>query len=259
MVGGQPRAGDRLARMDADALVVGAGLAGLVAANELADAGRSVVLLDQESEANLGGQAWWSFGGLFLVDSPEQRRMGIKDNFDLAWQDWEGSAGWDRDEDYWPRKWGRAYVEWAAGEKRDGCGSSASASSPSSAGPSAAMVARAATATRCRASTSRGGRAPVSSRPSSSASGPTSPAVASSIARATASTRSSRPAAPSPECVDPFSQRTIRRAAWPPTVTSSATSSSARTPSSSPVAASAATTTSCAPTGPTASAPRRST
>jgi hypothetical protein len=85
--------------MDADALVVGAGLAGLVAANELADAGRSVVLLDQESEANLGGQAWWSFGGLFLVDSPEQRRMGIKDNLDLAWQDWEGTAGWDRDED----------------------------------------------------------------------------------------------------------------------------------------------------------------
>ncbi|KGN34119.1 FAD-binding dehydrogenase [Knoellia sinensis KCTC 19936] len=105
--------------MDADALVVGAGLAGLVAANELADAGRSVVLLDQESEANLGGQAWWSFGGLFLVDSPEQRRMGIKDTVDLAWQDWQGTAGWDRAEDYWPQKWGRAYVEWAAGEKRE--------------------------------------------------------------------------------------------------------------------------------------------
>ncbi|MFW5471390.1 FAD-binding dehydrogenase [Knoellia sp. CPCC 206435] len=105
--------------MDADALVVGAGLAGLVAAHELADAGRSVVLLDQESEANLGGQAWWSFGGLFLVDTAEQRRMGIKDSFDLAWQDWEGSAGWDRDEDHWPRRWGRAYVEWAAGEKRE--------------------------------------------------------------------------------------------------------------------------------------------
>src|SRR5690349_22345420 len=105
--------------MDADVVVVGAGLAGLVATCELADAGRSVIFLDQESEANLGGQAWWSFGGLFLVDSPEQRRMGIKDNLDLAWQDWEGTAGWDRDEDYWPRKWGRAYVEWAAGEKRE--------------------------------------------------------------------------------------------------------------------------------------------
>ena len=112
--------------MDADVVVVGAGLAGLVATCELAEAGRSVVLLDQESEANLGGQAWWSFGGLFLVDSPEQRRMGISDSFDLAWQDWQGTAGWDRlvaedgspGPDHWGQKWGRAYVEWAAGEKR---------------------------------------------------------------------------------------------------------------------------------------------
>ena len=112
--------------MDADAVVVGAGLAGLVATCELADAGRSVVLLDQESEANLGGQAWWSFGGLFLVDTPEQRRLGISDSLDLAWQDWEGTAGWDRltnadgtpGPDHWGRQWGRAYVEWAAGEKR---------------------------------------------------------------------------------------------------------------------------------------------
>ncbi|MGG5257841.1 FAD-binding dehydrogenase [Phycicoccus avicenniae] len=113
--------------MDADVVVVGAGLAGLVAACELADAGRSVVLLDQESEANLGGQAWWSFGGLFLVDSPEQRRMGIRDSADLAWQDWQGTAGWDRlttpdgspGPDHWGREWARSYVEWAAGEKRD--------------------------------------------------------------------------------------------------------------------------------------------
>ncbi|NHI20132.1 FAD-binding dehydrogenase [Phycicoccus endophyticus] len=112
--------------MDADALVVGAGLAGLVAACELADAGRTVLLLDQESEANLGGQAWWSFGGLFLVDSPEQRRMGVRDSVELAWQDWQGSAGWDRltlpdgspGPDHWGREWARSYVEWAAGEKR---------------------------------------------------------------------------------------------------------------------------------------------
>ena len=112
--------------MDADVIVVGAGLAGLVAAHELASAGRSVVLLDQENEANLGGQAFWSFGGLFLVDSPEQRRLGIKDSLDLAWSDWQGTAGWDRltsadggpGEDHWGRRWARAYVEWAAGEKR---------------------------------------------------------------------------------------------------------------------------------------------
>ena len=104
--------------MDADVIVVGAGLAGLVAAAEIAEAGRRVVVVDQESEANLGGQAHWSFGGLFLVDSPEQRRMGVHDSVDLALQDWMGSAGFDRPEDHWPRQWAEAYVDFAAGEKR---------------------------------------------------------------------------------------------------------------------------------------------
>ncbi|MGZ9584912.1 FAD-binding dehydrogenase [Paenibacillus marinisediminis] len=106
--------------MSYDAIVVGAGLAGLVATAEIADAGKKVLLLDQEPEASLGGQAWWSFGGLFLVDSPEQRRLGIKDSKELAWQDWLGSAGYDRedDEDYWGRQWAEAYVDFASGEKR---------------------------------------------------------------------------------------------------------------------------------------------
>ena len=104
--------------MDADVIVVGAGLAGLVATAELADAGRRVILLDQEPEQNLGGQAFWSFGGLFFVDSPEQRRMRIRDSFDLAWQDWLGTAGFDRAEDAWPTRWAEAYVRFAAGEKR---------------------------------------------------------------------------------------------------------------------------------------------
>ncbi|TQS40425.1 FAD-binding dehydrogenase [Cryptosporangium phraense] len=103
---------------DVDLIVVGAGLAGLVAAAEAADAGRSVVLLDQEGEQSLGGQAFWSLGGLFLVDSPEQRRMGIRDSRELAWQDWLGSAQFDRPEDRWPRAWAEAYVDFAAGEKR---------------------------------------------------------------------------------------------------------------------------------------------
>jgi predicted oxidoreductase len=103
---------------DADAIVVGAGLAGLVAAVELCDAGRRVIVLDQEPAQSLGGQAFWSLGGLFLVDSPEQRRLRIRDSRQLALQDWLGSAGFDRAEDHWPRRWAEAYVNFACGEKR---------------------------------------------------------------------------------------------------------------------------------------------
>jgi predicted oxidoreductase len=109
--------------MDADVIIIGGGLAGLVASNELVRAGKRVAILDQENAVNLGGQAFWSLGGLFLVDTPMQRRLRVKDSFELAWQDWQGSAQWDRldgsfPEDEWARQWGRAYVEFAAGEKR---------------------------------------------------------------------------------------------------------------------------------------------
>ncbi|HZC70898.1 MAG TPA: FAD-binding dehydrogenase [Jatrophihabitans sp.] len=111
---------DSVLRMtDADVIVVGAGLAGLVATYELSRAGKRVLVLDQENRNNLGGQAFWSLGGIFLVDSPEQRRMGIKDSPELALHDWLGSAGFDRDrEDHWPRRWAEAYVQFAATEKR---------------------------------------------------------------------------------------------------------------------------------------------
>ncbi|MCM3778933.1 FAD-binding dehydrogenase [Microbacterium hydrocarbonoxydans] len=104
--------------LSADVLVIGWGLAGLVAAGEALDAGKRVIVVDQEPRTNLGGQAWWSFGGLFFVDSPEQRRMGIRDSLDLATQDWFGTAGFDRPEDEWPRRWAEAYLQFAAGEKR---------------------------------------------------------------------------------------------------------------------------------------------
>src|SRR6266478_7604298 len=110
-MGNDPMAGD------ADIIVVGGGLAGLVAATEIADAGKRVIVVDQEGEQSLGGQAFWSFGGLFLVNSPEQRRLGVRDSHDLALQDWMGSAGFDREEDLWPRRWAEAYVDFASGEK----------------------------------------------------------------------------------------------------------------------------------------------
>jgi predicted oxidoreductase len=102
----------------ADVLVIGWGLAGLVAAGEAAAAGKRVIIVDQEPRTNLGGQAWWSFGGLFFIDSPEQRRMGIRDSVGLAHQDWFGTAGFDREEDAWPKRWAEAYLQFAHGEKR---------------------------------------------------------------------------------------------------------------------------------------------
>lgn len=104
--------------LSADVMVVGAGLAGLVAAAEAADSGARVLLLDQEGEQNLGGQAFWSLGGLFFVNSPEQRRLGIRDSESLALADWMNTAGFDRAEDEWPRRWAEAYVHFAATEKR---------------------------------------------------------------------------------------------------------------------------------------------
>lgn len=102
-----------------DVLIIGWGLAGLVAACEALDAGRRVAIIDQETRSNLGGQAFWSFGGLFFIDSPEQRRLGVHDSLDLARQDWFGSADFDRAEDAWPRRWAEAYLDFAAGEKRE--------------------------------------------------------------------------------------------------------------------------------------------
>ncbi|GAA6755294.1 FAD-binding dehydrogenase [Thermus thalpophilus] len=102
--------------MDADVVVVGGGLAGLVVATEVASAGRRVLLLEQEP--HLGGQAYWSFGGLFLVNSPEQRRLGIRDSLELAFQDWLGAAGYHREEDHYGQLWAQAYLSFAAGEKR---------------------------------------------------------------------------------------------------------------------------------------------
>ena len=89
--------------------IIGAGLSGLVAATELLKKGFHVTLIDQEPRQAIGGQAYWSFGGLFLVNSKVQRRYGVKDSYDLALNDWMGSAQFDRldGEDYWAEQWQR--------------------------------------------------------------------------------------------------------------------------------------------------------
>ncbi|KAI1465234.1 FAD binding domain-containing protein [Daldinia caldariorum] len=101
----------------APVIIVGGGLAGLVAAFELSQRGVRTIIVDQEGEQNLGGQAFWSLGGIFCVDSAEQRRMGIKDSRKLALRDWLGSARFDRPDgqDVWPRRWAEAFVDFAAG------------------------------------------------------------------------------------------------------------------------------------------------
>ena len=104
--------------MQSDVVIIGAGLAGLVAACELAQRGKSVTILDQEGRQNLGGQAFWSLGGLLMIDTPEQRRMRVRDSLALATNDWMGSAQFDRPEDHWPRLWADAYLDFAAGEMR---------------------------------------------------------------------------------------------------------------------------------------------
>jgi len=104
--------------LSTDVLVIGWGLAGLVAAAEAVATGKRVIIVDQEPRTNLGGQAHWSFGGLFFIDSPEQRRMGIRDSPELARQDWFATAGFDRDEDDWARQWADAYLDFAHQEKR---------------------------------------------------------------------------------------------------------------------------------------------
>ncbi len=93
----------------ADIAIIGGGLAGLVTAYELLDTGRKIMLFDRDLESNLGGLAKESFGGIFFVNSPLQKRAGIKDNADLALQDWYSFAEFG-EEDHWPKKWAEYYV-----------------------------------------------------------------------------------------------------------------------------------------------------
>jgi len=99
-----------MATGSSDVLIIGGGIAGIVTALDLLDGGKSVTLLDRDGEGAFGGLARESFGGMFFVDSPEQRRQGIRDSTDLALRDWSSFAEFDAD-DVWPRAWARTYVE----------------------------------------------------------------------------------------------------------------------------------------------------
>ena len=103
---------------EAPVIIIGAGLAGLVAAHELTLASQKVVILDQEPAQNCGGQAFWSLGGLFCVNSASQRGQSIHDSRELALTDWLNTAQFDRldKEDIWPRKWAEAFVDFATDE-----------------------------------------------------------------------------------------------------------------------------------------------
>ena len=94
---------------DADVIVVGAGLAGLVCTLELLRSRHSVLLLDRCRPEQVGGLAREAFGGMFMVDSPEQRRSRIRDSERLALEDWLRIADLDP-EDVWPRRWAEQYV-----------------------------------------------------------------------------------------------------------------------------------------------------
>lgn len=105
--------------MKKEVTIIGAGLSGLVAATELLKNGHHVTMIDQEPKTAIGGQAFWSFGGLFLVNSKVQRRLGVKDSYELAQRDWLNTAQFDRldTEDYWAKQWAEAYIKFAAFEK----------------------------------------------------------------------------------------------------------------------------------------------
>ncbi len=93
-----------------DVVIAGGGLAGLVTAAELLDRGLRVVVLDRDAEEKLGGLAKRSFGGVMFVDTPEQRKLGLRDTPELAWSDWQSFADFEGG-DEWPQRWARTYVE----------------------------------------------------------------------------------------------------------------------------------------------------
>ena len=93
----------------ADVVIVGAGIAGITAAFELLGQGRKVLLLDRDIRSEMGGLAKKSFGGMFFVNTPQQRWSGIRDTAEQAWKDWQSVAEFEPG-DHYPRRWAESYV-----------------------------------------------------------------------------------------------------------------------------------------------------
>ena len=90
-------------------LVIGGGIAGIVTALELLEAGQSVLLLDRDTPERFGGLAIWAFGGMALVGTDEQRKWKIPDAPEIVLEDWvrfgELAPG-----EHWPRAWAECYA-----------------------------------------------------------------------------------------------------------------------------------------------------
>lgn len=100
------------ARSPCDVLIIGGGLAGIVAALELLNQGKRVTLVDRDTAENFGGLARESFGGILVVGSDEQRRAGIADTPELALQDWLSFGAFTpADTNSWPQRWAQTYVQ----------------------------------------------------------------------------------------------------------------------------------------------------
>ena len=91
-------------------LVIGGGIAGIVTALELLDDGQSVIIVDVDSPDRFGGLALWAFGGMALAGTPEQKRMGVEDSPALCLEDWVRFGELGEDET-WPLAWAKCYAE----------------------------------------------------------------------------------------------------------------------------------------------------
>jgi predicted oxidoreductase len=95
-------------KYQADIIIAGGGIAGLVTAYELIKKGKHVIIFDKDIEENLGGLAKESMGGLNMIGTPEQLQNGIHDSPELAYKDWLRRADF-QDDEHWPREWAKFY------------------------------------------------------------------------------------------------------------------------------------------------------